>query len=141
VLEPAHHAVEVRGQALDLARGAADDLRAHAGGGEVDLAHRLHEPAHRLQAAPQQQRVEQHDREHGEPDQQQALRADGLVQALARDHRRHERGDGDERGVDREHLGEQRALTHSLTSSAQVAEILMGCAPEAAGRSLSFLKY
>ena len=81
------------------------------------------EAAHRLQPAAQQQRVEQHDREHGEAEQQQPLRADGLVEALARDDGRHEGGDGDEHGVDREHLGEQRALSAFASRHRHEADI------------------
>jgi hypothetical protein len=121
VLEPAHHAIEVGGEPLDLARGARGDVRAVAGGREVDLAHRPHEPAHRLQPAPKQHRVEQDHGEHGEPQQQHALRADRVLETRAGDDGRHEGGDRDEDGVHRQHLGQQGAGAHRSLHRQQAA--------------------
>ena len=124
VLEPAHHAVEVRRVRRWTSLEAPRETSARVpGDARSTVAHRLDELAHRLQPAAQQQRVEQHDREHGEADQQQPLRADRVVEPLARDDRRDERGDGDEHGVDREHLGEQRALAHSSHVIGTTADI------------------
>ena len=54
------------------------------------------------------------------------------LQALARDDGRHEGREGHQHGVDREHLGEQRALAHSPTSSARAGHSLMGRTTDAA---------
>jgi hypothetical protein len=73
----------------------------------------------------QQDRVQQHDDEDGERDQQQALDRRRVLEAVTGDQRRHERREGDEERVDREDLAEQRARAHPPGTSAPLAFGLM----------------
>ena len=139
VLEPLEHAVEVGRQAADLVGGAARDVGALAGSGEVDAAHRLHQAAHRLEPAAQQDAVEQHDDEDAQRDQQQALDAGRVLEPVTGDDRGDERRDGHEYRVDPEDLRKQRARAHPPGTSAPLASGLM--VERTPWRSLSFLKH
>jgi len=130
LLEPLEHAVEVGRQAADLVGGVLGDVGALARGHQIDRAHRVDEPAHRLQAAAQQDRVEQDDDEDRERDQQQPLDRRGVLQTVTGDQRGHERRQGDEERVDRENLAEQRARAHPPGSSAPLALALMVDRPQ-----------
>jgi hypothetical protein len=126
VLEAGEHAVEAGGQLLDLARRPARLVGAHAGGVQIDLVHGLDEALHRLQTAADQQRVQQHRAEDGEREQQQAVRAGRVAQAVAGDDRRHDRGHADQQRVDGQDLGKKRARAHQRSYRPFVQGALWG---------------